>query len=222
MFRLIGCVAAVVSAGLIGQARGDEFQPLFNGKDLDGWVAEGANEAPDGGPVWTVKDGMIHCAGKGFGFLRYDRREFADFTFHVEFRMTPKCNSGIGVRTRVFDPKQSRATRPSFYSYEIQLTDDAGKAPDVHSTGSLYRYVAPRESAVKPAGEWNSIDITCVGPRIKIVLNGREIIDIDQSTIDAIKDKPLKGNVCVQNHGGTIDFRNLSVKEIGPATTGNK
>src|SRR5947209_6878243 len=82
---------------------------------LVGWVAEGVSSATRDGktaPVWTVADGTLHCAGSGFGFLRYDRQEFADFTLHVEFKMAARCNSGLGVRTRAFDPKQSRATRP--------------------------------------------------------------------------------------------------------------
>ena len=190
---------------------------LFDGKSLKGWKAEGVSTYEKDGetlPVWTVSDGSILCTGKGFGFLRYDPREFADFTYHVEFKMAPKCNSGLGVRTTVFDPSNSRATRPSYYSYEIQLIDDAGKAPDVHSTGSLYRYVAPSENAIKPAGEWNEIEITCVGTKIQVVLNGKKIIDVDQSMVEAIKKKPTKGYVCLQNHGGTIAFRNVWVKEV--------
>src|SRR5688500_1369500 len=72
---------------------------LFNGKDLDGWVAEGVIEMPDPidttrkVPVWTVKDGNIHCAGKGFGFLRYAKQEFGDFHFHVEYRMLNKVGN---------------------------------------------------------------------------------------------------------------------------------
>lgn len=194
---------------------------LFDGKTLDGWVAEGASTYTLDGktlPVWTVSDATILCAGKGFGFLRYDRKEFTDFTYHVEFKMAPKCNSGLGVRTTVFDPAKSRATRPSFYGYEIQLIDDAGKTPDVHSSGSLYRYVAPSESALKPAGEWNTIDVSCAGPRVSVVLNGKKVVDVDQTTIAAIKDKPRKGYVCLQNHGGTIAFRDLRVREIVAGT----
>ncbi|MHC5539836.1 3-keto-disaccharide hydrolase [Singulisphaera rosea] len=196
---------------------GDDFQALFNGKDLDGWVAEGQTESPKDGvarPVWSVREGLIHCDGKGFGFLRYDRHEYKDFVFHVDFRMAPGCNSGLGVRTRVFIPEQSRATRPSLYSYEIQLMDDAGKPATPHSSGSLYRYVAPKENAIKPASEWNSIDIECVGPKIKVTLNGKTIIDVDQQTVEAIKTKPMKGFVCLQNHGGTIDFRDVRIREI--------
>jgi hypothetical protein len=207
--------------GLSGRA--DETIALFNGKDLEGWVAEGVKESSKDGetrPVWTVKDGMILCNGWGFGFLRYDRREFRDFVLYAEFRMAPKCNSGLGVRTRAFVPAQSKATRPSYYSYEIQLTDDAGKPTTKTSSGSLYRYVAPKENAVKAALEWNRIAIECVGPRIKVTLNDREIIDVDQGTIPELKDKPLRGYVCLQNHGGTIEFRDIRVREIKPASDG--
>ncbi len=127
---------------------------LFNGQNLDGWVAEGVSQYVKDNqarPVWTVEDGMLVCTGKGFGFLRYDRQAFTDFVFHVEFRLTPDCNSGLGIRTRSFDPEKSRATRPSFYGYEIQLCDDSGKPPTVHSSGSLYRYVAPRKNQTRPA-----------------------------------------------------------------------
>jgi len=207
--------ASILLVALSAQA--EEFRPLFNGKDLSGWVPEGQAERTQDGnvrPVWSVRDGAIVCEGKGFGFLRYNREEFSDFALHLEFRMAPGCNSGLGIRTRNFEPEHSRATRPSIYSYEIQLLDDAGKAPDVHSTGSLYRYVAPKENSIKPAREWNQIDIVCVGPRIKVTLNGKEIINVDQTEIDAIKAKPLKGYVCLQNHGGTIEFRDIRIHEI--------
>jgi hypothetical protein len=194
-----------------------EVTELFNGKDLDGWVAEGVRSYRDGGverPVWTVQDGLLTCRGRGFGFLRYDRREFGDFELHLEFRMAERCNSGIGIRTRAFDPQSSRATRPSFYSYEIQLIDDAGKAPSVHSSGSLYRYVAPRKNAMRPAGEWNVVDITCIGPRVKVVMNREVLIDVDQQTIEPLRAKPLKGFLCLQNHGGNIAFRDLRIREL--------
>lgn len=221
MARLRWCIVVslfVASAAATDAAFVDAgYEDLFNGKDLDGWVAEGVKDFKKDDrtvPVWSVKDGTLVCTGRGFGFLRYERREFADFVLHVEFRMAPKCNSGLGVRTRAFDAAKSKATRPSYYSYEIQLTDDAGKPANAHSSGSLYRYVAPRESAMKPAGEWNAIDVECVGAHIKVTLNGKAIIDVDQATIEALKDKPKKGYVCVQNHGGNIEFRAIQIKEI--------
>lgn len=202
---------------LLQLANPSEEVSLFNGKDLEGWVAEGVSEFTKDGkvePVWSVRDGNVSCRGKGFGFLRYRQREFSDFVLDLEFRMARGCNSGIGIRTGPFDPSRSRATRPSFYSYEIQLYDDAGRPPTTHSSGSLYRYVAPRRNAMRPAGEWNRIVIECVGPRIKVTLNDELIIDEDQQANQALRNKPLKGCICLQNHGGTIDFRAIRVREI--------
>jgi hypothetical protein len=196
---------------------------LFNGKALDGWVAEGVTEMPDPAdkakkvPVWTVQDGNIHCAGKGFGFLRYAKKEFGDFHFHVEYRMLNtkgNNNSGVGIRTVPFDPKKSKETRPSYACYEIQLLNDTGKPPNAHSTGSLYRYVAPKVNVVKPAPEWNVLDIECRGPKIRLTMNGAEILDVDQTTVAAIKNNRLGGYICLQNHGTPIEFRNLWIKEI--------
>jgi hypothetical protein len=205
---------------LLQVARPEGEITLFNGKNLDGWVAEGANEITIDGkaqPVWAARDGKLICRGKGFGFLRYERREFKDFALHLEFRMAPRCNSGIGLRTVPFDPTRSRATRPSFASYEIQLLDDAGKPPTAHSSGSLYRYVAPRRNAMRPAGEWTTLDVECVGPTIKVTLNGELIIDQDQRLVEALSRKPLQGYVSLQNHGGDIEFRAIRVREIPQA-----
>ena len=195
---------------------------LFNGKDLNGWVAEGVTEFIRDSktePVWTARDGLLVCQGSGFGFLRYQGREFNDFALHLEFRMGPGCNSGIGIRTGTFDPERSRATRPSYYSYEIQLFDDAGKPPTATSSGSLYRYVAPRKNAMRPAGEWNQIEIECIGPKIKVTLNGELIQNLNQQNVEALRTKPLRGHVSLQNHGGNIEFRSIRVKELQAAET---
>ena len=207
----------IIGAHSANAGAGGDKVVLFNGKNLDGWIAEGAKEYKDGDKVkevWSVKDGLLDCNGKGFGFLRYAKQEFADFHFHLEYRMAAKCNSGVGIRTPAFDPKQSTATRPSFASYEIQLIDDFGKPPTKYSNASLYRYVAPSSNPQKAPGEWNILDIECVGPKIRIQLNGEKIIDFDQSTDEKLKKNPLKGYLCVQNHGGKIAFRNLWVREI--------
>lgn len=199
---------------------------LFNGKDLSNWVVEGPSEFDNQGnkeAIWVAENGMITCRvnnRKSYGFLRYDKKQFSDFVFSLEYRLSEKelpkqspCNSGIGIRTGVYDPKKSDSP-PSRAGYEIQLLDDAMKNPDKHSTGSLYRYIAPRVKAAKPAPEWNKIEIECKGPLIKVTLNGEKIIDVDQTTVEELKNKPLKGYVCVQNHGGKVDFRNLRVKEL--------
>jgi hypothetical protein len=199
-------------------ASAEDSRELFNGKDLAGWVIEGPKEFRDGSgrtvPMWAVRDGVLVTEGKGFGFLRYEKEQFGDFALHVEYRMTTGANSGVGVRTGPFDPKRSRETRPSYFSYEIQLLDDAGKPPTKHSSGSLYRYVAPKANPVRPAGEWNTIDIECLGPQIRVSINGQGIIDVDQSGIKELREKPLRGYVCLQSHTNRVAFRNVRIREI--------
>lgn len=202
----------------------------FDGKTLDGWVAEGdliIKSGPNKGqPVWSVKDGAIRCDGSGFGFLRYKVREFSDFVWELEYQFDqpepgpkPKIgNSGVGIRTGVFDPKKSWETRPSVASYEIQLLDEAGTPPSEHSTGSLYRFVAPKENATKASPASNRLKITCKGPVITIELNGKTILEKDQSKDPKLKDKPLKGFICLQNHSSGITFRNLRIRDMTVAS----
>jgi hypothetical protein len=214
----------VLSLALLG-ADGDAPPPnaltLFNGKNLSGWVIEGAREYKDASgkvqPNWKVEQGLLACAGKGFGFLRYDRQKFADFHFHVEYRMAARGNSGIGIRTIAFDPRRSMQTRPSMAAYEVQLLDDAGSAPSKKGTGSLYRYVAPTKNTVRPAGQWNVADIRCVGSNIEVNLNGERILAVNQETIEEIRMKPLVGYVCLQSHTYGVTFRNVWIEEIKAA-----
>ena len=216
VFALFGLATSAISADDEAQKQ-DDWIEMFNGKDLTGWVAEGIKEFKDKEdqtkPVWSVQNGLLRCDGKGFGFLRFET-EVDDFTYHLEFRMGKDCNSGIGIRHLKYDMARSTATRPSYSGYEIQLLDDAAKDASKTSTASLYRYVAPTANTVKPAGEWNSIDIECIGPKIRVTLNGKLIQDVDQSQIEEIKSKPLKGYVSVQNHGKQIEFKNLKLRKI--------
>jgi hypothetical protein len=238
MARLRPGFAAALLLSLPPALPAQEFRDLFNGKDLDGWVIEGARQLKDGTPIWTVADGHIKAdAGKnGYGFLRYEKQPFGDFVFRVEYRFAPatadrpKGNSGLGIRTPPYDPKKSGETRPSYAAYEIQLLDDAGQPANAHGSGSLYRYLAPTANAVKPAPEWNTVEVTCRGPRIKVAINGQTVVDADQTTladlppkgrpatIPAPKDKPLKGFLCLQSHTGQVEFRKVQVADLPPPT----
>ena len=212
--RLFVIVLLLCAAGSASAA--DDARDITPGEDLAGWVVEGTRFRDEAKtePVWTAKDGVVRCAGKGFGFLRYDK-EMCDFELSAEYRMAARCNSGLGIRTVKFTGPAS--TRPSYASYEIQILDDTGKPTDEHASMSLYRYVAPTKNAVKPAGEWNKLEITCRGPHILIKLNGETVQDVDQSKIEAIKNKPLCGYISLQNHGKTIEWRNLRLKELAKA-----
>jgi len=194
-------------------AEDEGFVPMVEDDKLTGWVAEGITQRKVDGetkPVWTVDDGTVRCAGFGYGFLRYDT-ELCDFSVRLEYRMSKGCNSGLGIRGAKFTG--AARTRPSFSGYELQILDDHRREPHKHGTMSLYRYVAPTANPVKPHGEWNQVEITCRGPKIKVVLNGVTVQDVDQSQIEKIAKKPLCGHFSLQNHGREIEFRNLWIKQ---------
>jgi hypothetical protein len=207
----------------------DDFHDLFDGKSLDGWVVDGPTMGKTGRMMWSVEDGRIVCLGEGFGFLRYDRRQFSDFTLRVEYRFSPmqganpQGNSGLGIRTGRFDPERSRETRPSYAAYEVQLLDDAGSAPSAHGTGSLYRYRSPTANPARPALVWNTIEVECTGPRITVRLNGQTVLEADQSELADVKtrpagvpppkDKPRRGYIALQSHSGRVEFRQVQIRE---------
>jgi hypothetical protein len=216
-----GWGTAVLLAALTAPAgAADDYRDIFDGKSLDGWVIEGrpgVKEYKDKeGKVqqnWKVVDGILITEGHAFGFLRY-YKELSDFSLKAEVRLSAKGNSGFGIRCPVYDPKKDDKTRPSFAAYEVQFQDDAGKKVDEHCTGSLYRYVAPTKNPVKPAGEWNTVQIECVGPRIRVWINGEQVQDVDQSKVDKIKNKPLQGYIALQSHTNRVEFRNVKLREI--------
>jgi len=198
-----------------------DFEQLFNGKNLDGWMVEGwAPGGPDAYPkrqekdqIWYVKDGMLICKGGTYGFLRYDKKKFADFVLRLEYRLSPGCNSGVGFRAGVFR-QEGKTVAPSRGGYEMQILADHGKKPNKRSSGSLYRYMAPKENATRPAGKWNQLEIKCEGPRIKITLNGKVIQDVDQSEHEQMREKPLSGYISLQDHGRFIEYHNIRAKEL--------
>jgi hypothetical protein len=231
MHRPSSWLAWVALLLTLGSAAGaDEFRDLFDGKSLEGWIVEGPAMDKADRNMWSVNDGRIACLGEGFGFLRYDRRQFSDFTFRVEYRFVPTsggkspANSGLGIRTGRFDPARSRETRPSYAAFEVQLLDDAGSRPSAHGTGSLYRYKSPTANRARPAPEWNTIEVTCTGPRITVRLNDQTVLEADQSELPDVKskppaapapkDKPRRGYVALQSHSGRVEFRKVQIREL--------
>jgi len=217
---IFGVVAltAMACAAMAGKpgAEDEGFQSLFNGQNLDGWVVEATPaHMPHGDDriVWSVEDGQIVCNGRGFGFLRYAERLFADFTLRADFLLPEKSNSGIGIRTCPFDAVAGVGSRPSFHAYEIQLINDPRKPLSAESSGSLYRYVAPTAHAMNPAGEWNTIEVVCHGPWIRVTLNGTVVQHFDQTSRLETREKPLEGYVCIQNHCSAVRFRNVRIRD---------
>ena len=119
-FTLGLVLGLLLLAGVATQAVDAKFQPLFNGKNLDGWVK--VNTAPS---TWTIKDGMIICSGKPTGELRTTRM-YQNFIMEVEWRhMRARGNAGIFVWA---DDITARG-QPFHRSVEVQVLENSSATP---------------------------------------------------------------------------------------------
>jgi len=114
----------------------------------------------------------------------------------------PKSNSGIYLRGR----------------YEIQVLDGFGRPLDVHSQGALSGFIVPTVNADKPAGEWQSYEITLIANRVTVILNGTKIIDngevpgITGGALDA--NEKDAGPIMLQGDHGRVQFRKVRLTPL--------
>ncbi|HXP63519.1 MAG TPA: DUF1080 domain-containing protein [Dongiaceae bacterium] len=182
-----------------------EPRQLFNGKDLTGWRLTDP-KALNG---WSAQDGLLvnevsQAEGKPrkhYGNLRTDQ-EFEDFNLTLETRLAKGGNSGVYIRG----------------IYEVQVADTYGKPLNPHNMGAIYSRITPTETAEKPAGEWQTLDITFVDRHVTIILNGKKIIDnqpIPGCTGGALwSDVTRPGPIYLQGDHTGIEYRNLVLKPV--------
>ena len=102
--------------------------------------------------------------------------------------------------------------------HEVQIQDDAGKTVDSHRMGGVYGFLTPYVNAAKPAGEWQAYDITLIGRRVTVVLNGQTIIDneiipgITGGAIDS--DEAAPGPIYLQGDHGAVSYRNMVLRPV--------
>jgi hypothetical protein len=157
---------------------------------------------------WEVVDGVLHNRGSG-GNLATDAT-FGDFKLHLEFRTPAGSNSGVYLRGR----------------YEVQIEDPSGPESRVEPVtdviGSVYGFLEPSHDAARPAGQWQSYDITLVGRHVTVVLNGttvisdREIPGITGGALDSREGTP--GPLLLQGDHGAMEFRNLVITPARPGS----
>ncbi len=82
------------------------------------------------------------------------------------------------------------------------------------TTGSIYVQVPPLVNAGKPAGEWNTLEITCNGPQVKAVLNGQTVQDTNLDQNEELRDRLREGFIGLQDHGTPVAFRNIRIKKL--------
>ncbi|MGI8784161.1 MAG: 3-keto-disaccharide hydrolase [Acidobacteriota bacterium] len=176
---------------------------LFDGKAMDNWGLQ----FPDRPSGWSVDDGVMTNSDHANNIV--SKEQFKDFKIRVEYKLQEKssasaapANSGIYLRGR----------------YELQVLDDAGKAPESHGHMAIYSRVAPRVNASKPAGEWQTMEATIVGNRVTVVLNGQTVHG--NAVIDGITGGALNsyeaeaGPIMIQGDHGKIWVRSVTVTPV--------
>jgi len=207
---LIFCAAATLAAASVESG----FTSLFNGKDFAGWRLVGKE-----GRGYIVEKGLIECPSDGGGNL-FTEKEYSNFVFRFEFKLSEGANNGIGIRA----PFEGDA---AYQGMEIQILDhDApmyrGKLHPAQYHGSIYDVVPAKTGFLKPTGEWNAEEIVANGRRITVTLNGHVIVDANLDSISdpaVLKKHPglarTSGHVGFLGHGpAVVWFRNVRIKEL--------
>ena len=164
---------------------------LLNQNDLNGWQPMGATNQ------WVVRGGVLSSPRSGVNLRT--AQTFGDFKLHIEFRYPKESNSGVYLRGR----------------HEVQIEDDYGAEPDSHRFSGIYGFIAPSQVTAKPAGQWQTYDITLIGRMITVVANGKEVISnqeipgITGGAIDSNEGAP--GPIYLQGDHGPIEYRNIVI-----------
>ena len=165
----------------------DGFVPLIGEWENGGFNKHGWNHY---GPGWFTLDhetGVLASHG-GMGLLWYSAEMFGDFVLRLEFNTSvPDSNSGIFLRV----PEMVTSDEYIYHSFEIQIHATAPEA--IHRTGAVYDAEAPGEDRAKAPGEWNEMEISFVGDRITVSLNGAQVTDWVAEPRGKIRDFASRG-----------------------------
>lgn len=218
LFTAVACaVLGMTFAVTTPAAEGEDFVPLFNGRDLAGWVP--VNVASN---TFTVRDEMIVCDGKPTGVMRTEKM-YENFVLELEYKhLVPGGNAGLFVWSDAITSVGVPFTR----SIEVQILDGSNSEnhtshgdvfsihgatmkPDrPHPRGAMR--CLPSERRANPAGQWNHYRVECNDGVLKLAVNGKVVSGASEC-------RPRKGYICLESEGGVVHYRNIRIKEL-PAT----
>jgi hypothetical protein len=199
--------------------RGAGWLLLFDGQTVAGWMNSDGTA-----PQTPVQEGTLnpHKAGH---YMLVHTQQWSNFVLALDFKISPRCNSGIFVRTASLTVRPGKDV--GFNGIEIAIDDTPGAG--YHDTGALYDLVKPTKNAMKPVGQWNHIEIACDRSLISVTLNGERVTqaDLDQFSEPnkrpdgtahkfdiAYKDHPRRGYIGLQDHGSPCWFRNIKLRPL--------
>lgn len=223
-FKIIFVTAQLLLFSIISNAQKTDqlaFRPLFNGKNLNGWVDVNTSKE-----TWKVKNGTLICSGKPIGVMRSDR-QYENFILEVEWKhMEAGGNSGIFV----WSEGTPQPTDPLTKAIEVQMLElDYAKIHNVtddYVHGELFPTMGmkaipdnPRgirskslEKLCKGKGEWNKYVVVCVDGTVKLSINGKFVNGLRES-------ERKKGYICLEAEGAEIHFRNMKIMELPAGIT---
>lgn len=163
---------------------------LFNGTDLSYWTVVG-----DGN--WRVENGALTADQSTDASYLVSDLSFDNFELQLEFWVDTEANSGVFIRCA--DPESIDSTS----CYEVNIYDT--RPDQTYRTGSIVDVAEPSQF-VYTGGQWNRFEITAIGDRLQVVLNGRDMVDVEDSRLSA-------GPFALQRGSGTVRFRNVRIRE---------
>lgn len=220
MERRLACALATFAASCAAAGVRDEagFVDLFDGESLTGWIyGTSGGVLVKSGRGYFVENGELRCTTSDGGNL-FTESEYSDFVLRFEFKLSAGANNGIAIRA----PLEGDA---AYAGMEIQVLDDDAPAhrslrPSQYH-GSIYDVVAAERGALRAAGEWNEEEIRAEGPRIRVTVNGRVVVDADLTAVrdaDVLLRHPgltrASGHVGLLGHGSGVRFRRIRIARL--------
>ena len=189
-------IASVLALALLAACgRGPDvdaegWRTLLNGSDLSGWNVVGdAN--------WRVESRAARADRSTAASFLVSEDRFDDFDLELEFWVDTTSNSGVFLRC------QDAGAITDTSCYEVNIFDT--RPDQTYRTGSIVNVAEPAEF-VYTGGQWNRLTITADGPRLQVTLNGRAMVDTEDSRLST-------GPIALQYAAGTVMFRNVRIRE---------
>ncbi len=209
----------------------DGWKLLFDGKTTTGWRGAYATEFPKKG--WVVRDGEIRgelAEGKdrsGVGDL-VTTKIYRNFELVFDWKLGDQANSGV----KYFVTDEGKPMPGVQPGYEYQMIDDANyiyndkHLPDDLKTGSLYDVIPANKPDTK-MNQWHTSKIVVRQPIIEHWLDGKKVMETDRTSqafkagFEDSKFTPFpryptiqEGHIQLQDHGHSVAFRNIKIKEL--------
>lgn len=190
-------------------------QSLFNGKNLEGWTIFVSDPKINPENFFYVKDGVIETVGVPVGYIR-TKKDYSNYKLHVEWRFPEKpINSGVFVHTQGpdliwpnhYQCQLKHKNAGDFIIQGVGLSATVGDSVYVSTDKVKPTAIKFQDSSEKPAGEWNSYDITCKGNTVEIKVNG---VLQNMATNCSL----TSGAIGLQAEGCKIQFRNVWIEKI--------